>query len=669
MIKRTYKINGIHCASCVSKIEKALSETIGVQSASVNFATESALVEFDERVTSEQKLIKAVDSIGYKIEVDLPKQIAFHKMHHDHNHDLNTKKLKTKLITGGILAVIIFLGSTPDLFSFIPKFLNNNYTLLILTIPVQFWIGWQFYSGLKLLVKYRTADMNTLIAIGTLSAFLYSMAVTIFPNFFIQEGITPAIYFDTSAIIIVLILLGKYFEALMKGRASEAIKKLIGLQSKTAKIIKEGKEVDISILEVQVGDLVIVRPGEKLPVDGEIIQGESEVDESMITGESMPVHKVVGNTVIGSTINKFGTFIIRATKIGKDTMLSQIIKMVKEAQGSKAPIQRLADLIASYFVPIVMIVAVLTFTVWILVGFSFNFSLINFVAVLIIACPCALGLATPMAIMVSSGNASKKGILVKDATSLEIASKINIIILDKTGTLTEGKPTVTDIISFGNINEKEILKIAVSLENKSEHSLAQAVIKKAKEDNIDFLEVNNFRAIPGIGVEGEINGKKYFLGKGDDIKKKEELENQGKTVMVLSLDNEILGFIAVADMLKQESIEVVKSLKKKNIDIWMITGDNKRTAEAIGKQAGIENIMSEVLPDKKVEKVRKLQKQGKIVAMVGDGINDAPALAQADIGIAMGEGTDIAMESANITLIRGDLTLILETIKLSTQFL
>ena len=665
----------MHCASCAITIEKAASGLRGVKTAQVNFATETLSVEFDEKIIPESSFFKAVESVGYKLEKNpVTGGVEDHSSHT--NHKEQVKSLKLKLIIGGILAVIIFLGSFPEWFSFVPEFLNNNWFLLILTTPVQFWVGWQFYSGLKLLIKYHTADMNTLIAIGTLSAYFYSLVVTVFPIFFIKGGIIPTIYFDTSAVIIVLILLGKYLEGLMKGRAGEAIKKLIGLQPKTAFVIRGGKDlpagaagIEIPILEVRVGDLIIVRPGEKIPVDGEITEGESEIDESMITGESMPVHKIKGSRVVGSTINKFGTFTFKATKIGKDTVLSQIIKMVEEAQNSKAPIQRLADLVSSYFVPIVMGIAILTFIIWIIFGPvpEFNFALINFVAVLIIACPCALGLATPMAIMVSSGSSAKRGILIKDAASLEIANKINVIILDKTGTLTEGKPRLTDIVTLSNRDKNEILKISASLEQRSEHSLAQAVIKKAKEENINLLEVRNFQAVPGLGVKGEIEGKKYFLGKKEDFKQKEDLENQGKTVMTLSSDDENLGLIAVADVLKKESIEAIKKLSEKNIEIWMITGDNKKTAEAIGRQVGIKNIMSDVLPDQKSQKVRELQKQGKKVAMVGDGINDAPALTQADIGIAMGEGTDIAMESANITLMRGDLMLISETIEISRK--
>lgn len=780
MKKETYKIHGMHCAGCVRTIEKVLSGQKGVQSASVNFASESALVEFDENVVSESELAQAVESAGYKlltnggsyetvsgattlvlkvIGMDSPHcamivQGAIKKLPGIKNVDVDfsnqrarivfepvaltpekimnvitdagykpireegkaedmldkektereqeTRILQRKLFAGGALAILVFLGSFPEWFSFMPNILSNPWALLILTTPVQWWVGWQFYSGLKLLVKYRTADMNTLIAIGTLAAYFYSAAVTVFPDFFTRGGARPALYFDTSAVIIVLILLGKYFEVLMKGRASEAIKKLIGLQPKTAKILKDGKaaegeprpwrEIEVPIADVAVGDLVVVRPGEKIPVDGKITEGESEIDESMVTGESMPVHKTVGGLVIGSTINKFGTFTFQATKVGKDTVLSHIIKMVEEAQGSKAPIQRLADTVASYFVPAVMVIAVLTFGVWYFFGPAFsaeggsafggNFALVNFVAVLIIACPCALGLATPMAIMVSSGSAATRGILVKDSASLEIANKIDTIILDKTGTLTQGKPQVTDILSFDNSTQADILQFAASLEQKSEHPLAKAIVEEAKEKNISLSSVSEFKAISGKGVRGNVKSGtrniEVFLGNraliadiGLGVSSYEDkiksLESEGKTVMILAVDKIMKGALAVADVLKEEARDAIEALRKNNIDVWMLTGDNDRTAHAIARQVGIEHVMSEVLPDKKSEKVRELQAQGKIVAMVGDGINDAPALTQSNVGIAMGEGTDIAMESANITLMRGDLRLIPEVIKLSRR--
>ena len=781
MIKKTYKIHGMHCAGCVRTIERVLEKTAGVHSASVNFASESALIEFDENIVSESNLAEAIKSVGYKLDIgsqpvsvisdkdsetisikvlgmDSPHcamvvEGALKKLSGIKNIDIDfsnqrakvvfaPKKLsapdifkvitdagykpieeegeaeeildkekierekqlkivKRKLIIGGVLSVFIFFGSFPEWFPFIPSMLTNNWILFALTTPVQFWVGWQFYAGLRLLVKYRTADMNTLIAIGTLAAYFYSASVTVFPQFFAKGNIAPDIYFDTSAIIIVLILLGKYFEVLMKGRASEAIKKLIGLQPKTAKVLRNGKEIEMPISEVEVGNLIVVRPGEKIPVDGKITEGDSEIDESMVTGESMPVHKTVGSAVIGSTVNKFGTFTLKATKIGKDTVLSQIIKMVEEAQGSKAPIQRLADLVASYFVPVVIVIALLTFVVWFFFGPMFTFALINFVAVLIIACPCALGLATPMAIMVSSGSAASKGILVKDAASLEIANKIDTVILDKTGTLTEGKPRLTDIVAFDDENRAQILNFAASLEQRSEHPLAQAILQyaasldqksshpldraiadEAKKEAIELYKLEDFKAISGKGLSGFLWVKSQkteaYLGNralmkdlGLDIvpyeEKIEKLEGEGKTVMILAVDKKIKGALAVADVLKKESVRAVKALQERGLEVWMITGDNKRTAEAIAGQAGIKDVMSEVLPDKKSEKVRELQNKGKVVAMVGDGINDAPALTEANIGIAMGEGTDIAMESANVTLMRGDLMLIPEVILLSQR--
>jgi len=761
--KKTFKIHGIHCASCVKTIEQTLLKTNGVHSASVNFASETALIEFDEKIVSEKQLAEAISSVGYHLDISTNKAIINKKdaekislkvigMDSPHcsavvegtlkklngikniNVDFSNqrakilfdpltldeedilkaisdsgyksfveegdvedvldkektqrqkqiKTLRTKLLVGGILSVIIFLGSFPTWFSFVPKILNNNWVLLVLATPVQFWVGWQFYSGLKLFIKYRTADMNTLIAVGTLSAYFYSAVVVFFPSLFNESGVLPELYFDTSAIIIVLILLGKYFEIIMKGRASDAIKKLIGLQSKTAIILKDGKEFEILISNVNVGDLIIVKPGEKIPVDGEIIDGNSEIDESMVTGESMPVHKTSGSLVIGSTINTFGTFTFKATKIGKDTLLSQIIKMVEEAQGSKAPIQRLADLVSSYFVPVVFFIAVLTFFVWLIFGPvpALSFALVNFVAVLIIACPCALGLATPMAIMVSSGSAASKGILIKDATSLEIANKIDTIILDKTGTLTQGKPQLTDIVVFDESNETEILKYVYSLNQKSSHPLDRAIIDRAKKEKIEPYKLEKFEAISGKGLHGflDIQSKKeevYFgnrlmisdinlnVNKYEDKIKK--FESEGKTVMIFVVYNKIKGAVAVADVLKKESFRAIEALRKNKIEVWMLTGDNKRTAEAIAKQIGIKNVMSEVLPNQKSNKIKELQNQGRIVAMIGDGINDAPALTQANIGIAMGEGTDIAMESANITLIRGDLMLVSETINISKK--
>ncbi|MBI2097880.1 MAG: copper-translocating P-type ATPase, partial [Candidatus Vogelbacteria bacterium] len=603
--------------------------------------------------------------------------------------------LKKQILVGAILSVIIFLGSFPQWFAFVPEILNDYFVLFALTTPVQFWVGWRFYSGLKILFKYRTADMNTLIAVGTLAAYTYSAAVTFWGEFFSRGGVEPKIYFDTSAIIITLILLGRYLELLAKGRASEAIKKLMKLSAKTARVWRDpagqangasGQEQEIPIEEVKVGDIIIVRPGEKIPVDGEVLDGHSQVDESIVTGESLPVTKGPGSKVIGAAINQTGSFKFRAEKVGQETVLAQIIKMVEQAQGSKAPIQRLADIISSYFVPAVIGAAILTFIIWLIFGPApaLTFALVNFVAVLIIACPCALGLATPMAMMVGIGQGARRGILIKEAAALETAHKTGAVILDKTGTLTQGKPAVTNIWPVADQTNDQILKVAASLEQRSEHSLAKAIIEKAREEKFVLFEISDFEAIPGKGIKGNllINNQKTpaALGNRELMKalgldegklepKIQELESEGKTVMILVQGNQISGLIAVADILKPETKPAIEKLKQAGLEIWLITGDNERTAITIGKQVGIENIMAQVLPQNKAAKVQALQKRGKKVVMVGDGINDAPALAAADLGIAMGEGTDVAMESAGVTLLRGDLNLIPELFNLSRRTL
>ena len=592
------------------------------------------------------------------------------------------KKLIQKLIVGAILSIIIFfislniipgINTISDQIRFI--------ILFILTLPVQTWVGSQFYKGLVVVFKYRTADMNTLIAIGTLSAFIYSTIVTFFPGLFTRAGIELHVYFETAAIIITLILLGRFLEARAKGRASSAIKKLMQLEAKTARVIVSGKEKEININEVKVDDIILVKPGEKIPVDGIIIDGGSAIDESMVTGESIPVEKDKGDIVIGATLNTSGAFKFKTTKVGKDTVLSQIIKLVEEAQGSKAPIQRLADTVASFFVPIVIGIAVVTFIVWIIWGPSpsITFALVSFVAVLIIACPCALGLATPTAIIVGTGKGAENGILIKDAASLELAHKLNTIVLDKTGTLTKGEPVVTDIIlkekdSF--YSPEELLKLSASSELRSEHPLGKAIIKKAYELNIELSEPNNFRSITGKGIYAEVGGKKILKGNlalmkennitlNDLEKTALDLADDGKTPIFISIDGKAMGIIAVADTLKDNAMEVVGKLHRLGLEVVMLTGDNKNTANAIAKRAGIERVLSEVLPGHKTDEIKKLQGEGKIVAMVGDGINDAPALVQADVGIAIGTGTDIAMESSSITLIKGNLEGVLKAIMLS----
>ena len=677
----SFKVIGMDSPHCAMIVEKAIKTLPGIEKIDVDFNNQRAKVVFEPKKTNEQQIEKVINDSGYKaIKETSEAQDILEQEKMEREKEL--RQLKIKVGVGAILSLVIFLGSFPEWFGFMPKILTDNIVLLLLTTPVQFWIGLRFYSGLKLLFKYRTADMNTLIAIGTLAAYFYSAAVTFFPTFFVSGGIAPKVYFDTSAVIITLILLGRYLELLAKGRASEAIKKLMKLSAKTARVEKDNKEIEILIEDVKPGDIIVVKPGEKIPVDGELTEGYSQIDESMVTGESMPVSKKAGDKVIGATINQTGSFKFRAKKVGKDTLLAQIIKMVEQAQGSKAPIQRLADIVSSYFVPVVIAIAVLTFIVWFFAGPepALTFALVNFVAVLIIACPCALGLATPMAMMVSMGSSAEKGILVRDAASLEIAHKINAIILDKTGTLTQGKPAVTDVIATSGEQHSEILQIAASVEKKSEHSLARAIVQKAEEEKIELVNAEDFDAVPGHGVKAKLNGASIVLGTrklmADNNINYQEIENkiikleeQGKTAMLLARDNKIIGIIAVADVLKKESKSAIETLKKSGLEIWMLTGDNERTAKAIGKQLGIENIMAQVLPQDKAKKVEALQKTGKKVAMVGDGINDAPALAQSDLGIAMGEGADVAMESAGVTLIRGDLTLIPELFKISKNTL
>jgi Cu+-exporting ATPase len=671
-------IQGIECASCVQRIEKALLQTRGVVKAAVNLATAKAKVEYLPSETNLEEIKRAVESTGYKVlefepseEVEDPER---------HVREKEYKKLKTKFIVGLVLGLLVFLGSSRHWFPWIPSFLGNFYVLWALATPVQFWIGWQFYKGAWGAFKHRNADMNTLIAVGTSAAYLYSVAATLFPSFFEAAGMKPDVFFDTSALIIVLILFGRFLEARAKGQTSEAIKKLMGLQPKTARIIREGKEMDIPVEEVLVGDTVVVRPGEKIPVDGIVKEGKSAVDESMITGESIPVKKEQGDEVIGATINKTGSFKFQTTKVGKDTALAQIIKLVQDAQGSKAPIQRLADVISGYFVPIVISVAIATFVIWFNFGPfpTLTFALLTFVAVMIIACPCALGLATPTAVMVGTGKGAENGILIKGGESLETAHKLDTIVFDKTGTLTKGEPEITDLVSINAHSEEEILKNAASAEKVSEHPLGEAIIKSAIERKIELRDPKDFKAIEGHGIEAIVDGRNVLLGnvklmkdRGIDIKdlekKAEEFASDGKTPIYVSLDGKSAGIIAVADPLKETSVEALEKLKKLGLKVVMLTGDNKKTAEAIARKAGIDGVISEVLPEDKVHEIKRLQSEGTRVAMVGDGINDAPALAQADVGIAIGSGTDVAMEASDITLIKGDLRGVASAIELSKR--
>ncbi len=682
--KKFFTIKGMHCASCVNVLERSLKKVPGVSLASVNLATEQATVSFDPDRCSDSHLSEAVNSVGYQADF-LAAARTDEVLENEKKQEL--KALKRKVFLSLVLGALILWGSFPGLMKTAPMLLQNFWVQLILATPVQFWAGYGFYRAAILALKHRTANMDTLVAIGTSVAYGYSVFVTVLPDMVQKAGIEVAPYFDTASIIIGLILLGRYFEARAKAGTSEAIKKLIGLQAKTARVIKDGKEQDIPIDQVQIGDIVRVRPGEKIPVDGIIVEGESSIDEAMITGESIPVDKAANDTVVGATINKTGTFTFKTTKVGQETMLAQIIKLVQEAQGSKAPIQRIADLISSYFVPIVLMLAIATFVVWYVFGGDQSLlkALLNTVAVLIIACPCAMGLATPTAIMVGTGKGAEHGILIKDAESLEIAHKINTIIFDKTGTLTKGQPEVTDILVVSSkYQATSILQIAASLEKGSEHSLAEAIVKAAEEKQLALNQITNFQAIPGHGVEGAMNNQKIILGNrrlmekegvllNNQISKIEELESQGKTVMVLALRQAqdqsfgLAGLIAVADVLKESAAEGVAALQKLAIEVVMITGDNERTAKAIARSVGIARVLAEVLPGQKEAEVRKIQAGGKKVAMVGDGINDAPALAAADVAIAMGSGTDVAIEAADITLINKDLKSVASAITLSKK--
>lgn len=689
MSTKTVYLTGMTCASCALTIERTLKKQKGVKNASVNFALRKAFVEYDEKEANTEDWVKSIKERGYDAEVenDHPQEEGG-KDREEKAREKETSELKIKFLVGLILSIPIFFGSYPMWFPWMPEILTDFKILLLLTIPVQFWVGLQFLRGMIAGFRHRSADMNTLIGIGTLAAFFFSAGVTFFPEIF-PEKLRGDIYYDTSAVIITLIILGRYFEAITRGKASQAIRALVGLQPKTAhKIVNQESGImnqefeEVPIESIKVGDLLLVKPGEKIPTDGIVAEGESAVNESMVTGESMPVSKKAGSAVIGASINETGSFIFRATKVGKDTMLSGIIKLVEEAQASKAPIQKLADLVTGYFVPAVLIVAVATFTAWYVFGpvdQAFTFALLNTVGVLIIACPCALGLATPTAIMVGTGKGAQNGILIKGGEALERAYKINTIIFDKTGTLTRGEPEVTDTVLHSDKSAEVLISLAASVEKRSEHPLASAIIEYAKQKNIPIFDVQDFKSISGQGIQGRVDGDIIQIGRQSFLEANnitinenvsrdiDRLSGEGKTPVLVGIGGDFAGIIAIADALKEHSVEAIKKIKQQGIETYMITGDHQKTALAIAKKVGIENVMAEVLPKDKAQKVKDLQAKGKIVAMVGDGINDAPALAQADLGIAIGSGTDVAIETGGIVLVKSDLRDVIRAIILSRR--
>jgi len=656
-------VSGMHCASCSAVINRALKKKTGVLNSNVNISTNRARVEFDETKVQEKEILKAIENKGYGAKIA--------KGNIDYKAESQKKKKEIQDIKIDFYVALFF---TIPIFILSMFFMENpipfqNFIVWILASPVQFYIAFPMYKSAFAALKGKTANMDSLIVLGTSAAYFYSVFLLIIGSM--------ELYFETSAVLITIVIFGRYLEARAKGKTSEAITKLMNFSAKQATVIREGKELSISVDDVLEGDVILVRPGEKVPVDGIIIKGSTSIDEAMITGESIPVEKNVGDNVIGATINKHGSFRFRATKVGVNTTLSQIIKLIQDAQQKKAPIQRFADIVSAYFVPAIIAIASLTFLTWyFIVQNEFSFAILTAVSVLVIACPCALGLATPTAIMVGTGKGAQCGILIKGGDALEIANKVDAIIFDKTGTLTNGTPVVTDILSFGGLADEKILEILASIEKESEHPLAEAIVKRADELKIKLKEVHNFKAIPGSGVEAKVGTKKYYFGNSKLMKKLnldftvhdidvQSLESSGKTTMYFATDKEILGVVAVADTVKKTSLEAVEKLKGMGIKVYMITGDNKRTANAIGAQVGITNIFAEVLPEDKANYVKRLQRNGQVVAMVGDGINDSPALAQAEIGIAMGSGTDVAMESGNIVLMKNDLRDVSKAIKLS----
>jgi len=665
-------IKGMTCASCVAHVEKGIKKADGIDMAAVNLATEKATVSYDPDKASVDSIIRSVIDAGY--DASLPREEENSEEEAQKRSELKILKIKT--LVSALLSAPLLMAMFAMIFKIQSlHFLHNPWVQLALATPVQFWVGFRFYKGAWKSLKAGSPGMDVLVALGTSSAYFYS----IYNGFISSAAGAPELYFEASAIILTLVMLGKYLEAGAKGKTSEAIKKLMGLQPKTARIERKGKAVDVPISDVEPGDIVLIRPGERIPVDGPILEGSTAVDESMITGESMPVEKSAGDRVVSGTINSYGSIRFTAEHVGKDSVLARIISVVEEAQGSKAPIQKLADQVAAVFVPVVLGIALLTFLIWWLGFGSLSHGIMAAVAVLVIACPCALGLATPTAIMVGTGVGAGRGILIKNGEILQAAGRLSAVVLDKTGTMTRGRPELKDVIPLTEaMSRNELLALAAGLEENSEHPLARAVVKAAQDEGLVLKKTDSFKAIPGKGISASYEEKKFLIGKeefveseGTDLSAVSEriadLESQGNTVVVLTGSGEALALLAIADKIKDNSTEGISMLKALGLEVYMITGDNRRTAESIAREAGVDRVLAGILPEGKAEEVKKLQKSGHKVAMVGDGVNDAPALATADTGIAMGEGSDIAMESSDITLMRGDLREIAAAVQLSRK--
>jgi P-type Cu+ transporter len=677
------QLSGMSCASCVSRIEQAILAVPGVVTCTVNFGTEQVTVTYDPQATEIGTIQSAVDNAGYLAQPIQDNLITDDNATERRQGQIEHRQLTRKVWFSGVISTILVIGSLPMMLGvplpFIPMWLHNSWFQLLLSTPVLFWSGSRFFINAWKSLKRHMATMDTLVALGTGTAYSYSLLPTLFPNWFVTQSLRPDVYYEPAAVIVALILLGRLLENRAKGQTSEAIRKLMSLQARTARVIRAGQAMDIPITAVVKGDVILVRPGEKIPVDGEIIAGASTIDEAMVTGESAPVRKQMGDEVIGATINKNGSFRFRATRVGKDTFLAQIVQFVQQAQGSKAPIQRLADQVTGWFVPVVIAIAILTFVTWYNLMGNVTMALITTVGVLIIACPCALGLATPTSIMVGTGKGAENGILIKGAESLEQAHRIQIIVLDKTGTITQGQPTVTDLVTAKEVaasDKLRLLSLAATIEHNSEHPLAEAVVEYAQSEGAELLDAKHFEAVVGSGVQGVVAGKRVQIGTqrwmnelGIEIKmlqyQGEKLASLGRTVIWMAADSQIEAIIGIADAVKPSSFSAIRAMQKLGLEVVMLTGDNQQTADVIAQAVGIRRVLAEVRPAQKAAMVAQLQTEGKIVAMVGDGINDAPALAQADVGMAIGTGTDVAIAASDITLISGDLQGVVTAIQLS----